>query len=137
MTFTWPQAAPGAVDNAVAAGQEIAVGAGGSALGLLVSASYGPAGGAGRITYTDGSSEIYRLASPDWAGAATPTAVPAVVTSVQNQPANAQATKAAQVFAVRIPLRAGKTVDRVTLPDTGGPVKWVPSLHVFALAVQN
>jgi hypothetical protein len=59
------------------------------------------------------------------------------VTSVQNQPANAQATKAAQVFAVRIPLRAGKTVDRVTLPDTGGPVKWVPSLHVFALAVQN
>jgi hypothetical protein len=137
MTFTWPDVAPGTPDNVVAAGQDITVGATGSTLGLLVSGSYGPAGGVGRITYTDGTSELYRLSTPDWAGAATSTAAEAVVTTVQNQPNNAQTTKAAKVFVLTVQLRADKTVDRVTLPDTGGPVKWLPSMHVFAMAVRN
>jgi hypothetical protein len=35
----------------------------------------------------------------------------------------ANAVTAGQAIAVGIPLQAGKTVDRVTLPNTGGPVK--------------
>ncbi|MFD0521094.1 hypothetical protein [Paractinoplanes durhamensis] len=54
---------------------------------------------------------------------------------MRNQPGNAQAAKAVNVYAVSIALRAGRTVDHIELPDTGGPFKWLPALHVFALSI--
>jgi len=45
---------------------------GSGTLGLLVSASYGPAAGTGTITYTDGSTQSYPLTAPDWWSTAAP-----------------------------------------------------------------
>jgi hypothetical protein len=72
VTFTFPNVAAGVNDNTVAQGQSIALSGTGTSLGFLVSSSFGPALGTGTLTYTDGSTQSYTLASPDWWATAPP-----------------------------------------------------------------
>ncbi|MGH3166972.1 MAG: glycoside hydrolase domain-containing protein, partial [Trebonia sp.] len=69
LTFTWPSATSCTDDNILAAGQTMLVNgtAGASKLGLLESASNGPASGTITINYTDGTSTTEPVTSSDWA----------------------------------------------------------------------
>lgn len=63
LCFTWPTAAAGSNDNAVANGQIITV-SGSGTLGLLISGSQGTATGTGTITYSDGTTQSYTPSPP-------------------------------------------------------------------------
>lgn len=131
LTFTWPSAAgTGSADNTVANGQTIALSGSGSTLGFLVTATYGPAGGTGTVTYSDGSTSSFTLSSPDWFGGSGDVAV---TTAYQNRQGNTRRGGAAYVFFVGVPLQAGKTPTKVRLPLVGGGSAGVPTLHVFAM----
>ena len=65
--LTWPRRVPGGFDNVRAAGQSVRVTGRGDALAFLVTSTGGAAaGGAGSVTYGDGSRSGYRLTAPDW-----------------------------------------------------------------------
>jgi hypothetical protein len=70
VTFTWPNVAPGAPDNILAAGQIINLSgqAGQTTLGLLGSCSNGAAKGTIAIFYADGTSSTGTVSFNDWAG---------------------------------------------------------------------
>jgi hypothetical protein len=72
LTFTWPNVAPGAPDNILAAGQPMLVNrtAGQTTLGLLGSSSNGNSSGTMVIFYTDGTSSAETVSFNDWAGSA-------------------------------------------------------------------
>lgn len=137
VAFTWPASAgTGQPDNAIAAGQLIAVSGAGTTLGFLISTSYGPASGTGTLQYSDGTTQSYTLASPDWfVTGSAPGLDVAVVSSYQNRPGNQRFTGGDAIFFVGVPLAAGKTLTGVRLPSTGtAPVRaGTPTLHVFAL----
>ncbi|GAA4852490.1 hypothetical protein GCM10023221_35340 [Luteimicrobium xylanilyticum] len=135
--YTWPASAVGggSKDNVVANGQRVAVGASGSALGFLVTATYGPASGTGTVHYADGTSQDFTLGSPDWLnGSGTVALKP----SYANRQGNTQYDSPAYVNSVSVPLTAGKKVDYVTLPTvSAAPAANTPTLHVFAMAVKG
>lgn len=132
ITFAWPNAASGQPDNVNAQGQTIDLSGSGAELGILDTATYGPAAGSGLITYTDGTTQSFSLNVPDWYGTA-PTGSNAVITTAyRNRPGNSQDHTAVNVFEQSIPLASGKQVATVTLPDiTSGST----DLHVFALGI--
>ncbi len=74
-TFTWPSAV-GAPDNVIADGQTIDLSGSGTDLGFLGAAGFGTASGTGTITYTDGSTQAFSLAMPDWFNNAAVDGVP-------------------------------------------------------------
>lgn len=139
VTFTWPASAgAGQPDNAIATGQLIAVSAAGTTLGFLISASYGPASGSGTLQYSDGTTQSYTLASPDWfVTGSAPGLDVAVVSSYQNRAGNQRFAGGDAIFFVGVPLAAGKTLTGVRLPSAGtAPVRaGTPTLHVFALGI--
>ncbi|WP_428935765.1 GDSL-type esterase/lipase family protein [Streptomyces sp. ACT015] len=125
--LTWPRVLPGRPDNVRAAGQAVRVGGRGDALGFLVTATGGTdAGGTGTVTYRDGSRSAYRLTAPDWRTG--PAATKAVTLPHVNTPGGRLASPA-RLYAVTVPLRPGREVVSVRLPQA-------PGLHVFALAVR-
>jgi hypothetical protein len=136
VTFSWPSAAAGAPDNTSAGGQYIAVSGSGSVLGILASASWGPVTGTGEIVYTDGTVSSYTITIPDWQSSAIPNGgVVALTAAYQNRQGNTQYDHPSYVFAVTVPLAAGKTAASVQLPDvSAGVTAGRPALHVFALA---
>ncbi|HEY4850494.1 MAG TPA: hypothetical protein VII22_06845 [Streptosporangiaceae bacterium] len=136
VTFSWPSAAAGAPDNTSAGGQYIAVSGSGSVLGILASASWGPVTGTGEIVYTDGTVSSYTITIPDWQSSVVPNGgVVALTAAYQNRQGNTQYNHPSYVFAVTVPLAAGKTAASVQLPDvSAGVTAGRPALHVFALA---
>lgn len=131
VALSWPSTAgSGKPDNTLASGQTIAVTGTGDTLGFLVSASYGPAGGTGKVYYSDGSSQPYTLGSPDWFGGPGDVAV---TTAYQNRQGNQTFQGPAYVYYVGVPLQAGKTPVSVRLPDVGSAADRRPALHVFAM----
>lgn len=140
LSFTWPTTAgTGKFDNAIAVGQTIALSGTGNTLGLLFSASYGPASGTGSVHYTDGTVQPFTVTAADWFVTGQPggDVSVAAVTPYQNRLGNTRFDGPAAVFAEAVPLTAGKTVASVTLPNSGvAPVQaGVASLHVFAMTV--
>jgi hypothetical protein len=134
--FTWPSAASGAPDNVVAGGQAINLSGTGSTLGLLVTATYGPATGTGQILYTDGTAQSFTLTAPDWYAAPPAGSDPAISMTYRNRPGNAQQTHSVTVYYVGVPLTAGKTVATVVLPNVStGVASGAAALHVFAWSV--
>jgi hypothetical protein len=133
--FTWPTATgTGSVDNTAAGGQLIAITGTGTTLGFLVSSSYGPASGAGTITYTDGSTSSYTLTSPDWFNPSG-TNVVAAPTYI-NETGNSQSTQTVGVYYAGVAVTSGKTVASVTLPNVSKAVtSGTAALHVFALSL--
>jgi len=133
ITFTWPGAAAGQSDNVAAAGQTIDMTGSGNELGILDTATYGPAGGVGLITYTDGTTQSFTLTVPDWYGTASAGSNPVIVCAYRNRPGNTQDHTSVNIFEQSVPLTAGKAVAAVTLPDvsdSGGT-----AMHVFALGI--
>ncbi|MFB7343932.1 FG-GAP-like repeat-containing protein [Streptomyces hydrogenans] len=127
-TYTRPDVAPGQPDNIVADGQRVPVSGAGNALGFLVTATGGAVTGSGTVHYSDGSTSTYTLEGVgDWeAGNATAAAV------VLDR--SARGTTPVKLFAVTVPVTAGRTVSSVTLPaaPAGGE-----RLHVFSVAVRS
>ncbi|MEV7670265.1 FG-GAP-like repeat-containing protein [Streptomyces sp. NPDC088752] len=127
-TYTRPDVAPGRPDNIVADGQRVPVSGSGNALGFLVTATGGAVTGSGTVHYGDGSTSAYTLGPVgDWeTGNATAAAV------VLDR--SARGTAPVKLFAVTVPVTAGKTVASVTLPAAPADGK---RLHVFSVAVRS
>ncbi|HEX4722524.1 MAG TPA: hypothetical protein VH333_08420 [Pseudonocardiaceae bacterium] len=134
VTFTFPNVAAGTNDNTVAQGQLITM-SGSGTLGFLVSASFGPATGSGAVTYTDGSTQNYTITAPDWFSTTPPAGGTLAVSSAyQNRQGNTTFAGSGNIFAVTVPLTAGKTVASVALPSGGPLASGTPAVHVFAIA---
>ena len=129
LKFIWPSGRP---DNVIAAGQTIDLHGTGGTLGFLASAGFGPAGGTGTVTYTDGSSQPFTISAPDWTSI-PPDANVAISTPYHNLPAG-PVPAASAIYLVTAPIDPAKTVARVTLPVATGNSP-LSTLHIFAVAV--
>ena len=138
ITYTWPKIATGQLDNIEMAGQTIPAPAGttGGFLGLLGAGTNAPSTGAAgtlTVTYTDGTTSQATVAFSDWtlnAGGSKPLAgeATAITTPYRDEDSGDQDPVTTYVFAVKVPLDAGKQVASLTLPVTSDG-----SSHLFAL----
>jgi hypothetical protein len=136
LSFTWPDAAPGAADNMVAGGQTIALSGSGATLGLLGTGDYGTASGTGTIVYTDGTTQQFALTFSDWwANQASPGGdILATLPYINN--ASGKQTQRVSVYYAGVPLQQGKTLQYVTLPDvSSGVATGTTAMHIFAAAI--
>ncbi|RSD16399.1 DUF5110 domain-containing protein [Amycolatopsis eburnea] len=129
-TLTWPDAGTGKADNAVAAGQTIAVRGAGTKL-VLAATGTGTAKGTVFVQYADGTTSQADVGVPNWCcadpaqyGATTV----ATVLGKNTRTGPAYPTTPYRVFANSVPLTAGKEVVAVTLPSNS-------ALHVFATGI--
>ncbi|NBH08099.1 TIM-barrel domain-containing protein [Amycolatopsis sp. SID8362] len=129
-TLTWPDAGTGQADNAVAAGQTIAVRGTGTKL-VLAATGTGTAKGTVFVQYADGTTSQADVGVPNWCcadpaqyGATTV----ATVLGKNTRTGPAYPTTPYRVFANSVPLTAGKQVVAVTLPSNS-------ALHVFATGI--
>jgi alpha-galactosidase len=138
MQFSWPNVPGGQPDNVVAQGQAFAVSGSGSDLGLLVTATHGPASGTGTINYTDGTAQQFPISVGDWYSAPPSGSDVAIAMTYRNRPNNTQQTHVVSVFLVKVALQPGKTPSSVTVPDiSDSAVSSGPMLHVFGVAIGN
>lgn len=122
-----PDRRPGTPDNVRAAGQNVRVSGRGDALAFLVAGTGGAeVGGAGTVSYADGTHSGYRLTASDWRRGPLGTKV--VALPHVNTPAG-QLAEQARLYVVTVPLAPGRDVASVRLPHA-------PGLHVFALSVR-
>ncbi|MEU8781728.1 SGNH/GDSL hydrolase family protein [Streptomyces sp. NPDC048637] len=126
-----PRTAPGAPDNVVADGQAVAVRGRGGALTFLITGTGGAASGTGTVHYRDGSRSSYELTAPDWRSG--PLSTKAVALPHLNTP-DGPSDGPARLYAVTVPLRAGREVASVVLPTADGAAG---ALHVFAVSVRD
>lgn len=94
--------------------------------------AYCPASGV--ITYSDGTTQQYDLAVPDWIGG--PADLAAIALPHENQASGQISSNHPKIYPFAVPLQAGKTVASVTLPDVGTALGSTAAgaLHVFAMA---
>jgi Concanavalin A-like lectin/glucanases superfamily len=95
--------------------------------------AYCPA--SGTINYTDGTTQQYDLAVPDWISG--PADLAAVDLPHENRSSGGQiSTSHPKIYPFAVPLQAGKTIASVTLPDVGTDLGGsnAGALHVFAMA---
>lgn len=89
----------------------------------------------GSITYGDGTAQPYYLAMPDWVYGSDTLAA---VTLLHRNTPSAQETRSTNIYAFAVPLKAGATVDSVTLPDLADAArKYVPGLHIIGMSVRD
>ncbi|MEU9114368.1 SGNH/GDSL hydrolase family protein [Streptomyces sp. NPDC048483] len=132
--LAWPRTAAGTPDNVVANGQAAVLDGRGDALTFLVAKTGtdgGPAAGTGTVHYRDGSRSAFELTAPDWRSG--PLSTKAVALPHINAPGGQSTEAAARLYAVSVPLRAGREVASVELPRDPGPAA---DLHVFAATVK-
>ncbi|MGH8781398.1 GH92 family glycosyl hydrolase [Paraburkholderia sp.] len=133
---TFPASGAAMLDNAIAVGQTVILRQAqpGSNLVVLGASNNGPSSGTARINYSDGTSSTFTLAFDDWTlngGSKTASADIALTMPYRNTGSGQKDNTKTYVFAVKVPLMAGKTVASVTLPrqvSTG-------EIHVFGMAV--
>ncbi|HEY4454572.1 MAG TPA: beta-N-acetylhexosaminidase [Pseudonocardiaceae bacterium] len=130
LTFRWPTASP---DNVISAGQTVDVHGSGHTLGFLLSGAYGPVGGTGTLTYTDGSTATFTLSAPDWQ-VIPPGANVAVSTAYHNLAGTGKVDRTTDVYYDTVPLNPAKQPAMITLPTTTGPSA-MSALHIFAVAI--
>lgn len=138
LTYTWPDAAACSPDNILADAQTILLpGTGGQrTLGLLGSATTGPAQGTVLIHYSDGSTSRGTVTFGDWAAAPVTGDTAAATMPYRNSGGGTSQQLTVYVFATQIPVDPSKTVVSVTLPEVGDAVApAVPGMHIFALAL--
>jgi len=140
ISYIWPTATSGQLDNLEMAGQTIPMPAGtsGASLGLLGTATNAPTDGSGvsgtvSVTYTDGTSSKATIGFSDWtlnAGNSKPLEgdTTAVTTAYRNTGSGGRDSVKAYVFATKVPLDASKQVASITLPVTGS----TGADHLFA-----
>jgi predicted alpha-1,2-mannosidase len=132
-TFTLPDGTQ-ALDNAIADGQTIQLPQGtvGSNLVILGSAHNGPSSGQAVLTYTDGTTTPFTLAFDDWTlngGTATATGPVVATMTYRNESNGMKDNTANYLFAVEVPIAAGKTVASVSLPAQVSAGR----IHVFGI----
>ncbi|MFF0090800.1 hypothetical protein ACFYSF_12690 [Streptomyces canus] len=89
----------------------------------------------GSITYGDGTAQPYYLTMPDWVYGSDTLAA---VTLLHRNTPSAQETRSTNIYAFAVPLKAGATVDSVTLPDLADAArKYVPGLHIVGMSVRD
>lgn len=140
VTFTWPDVPVGQPDNVVASGQTIAISGTGGTLGLLgaVTNSSGIGiQGTGTITYTDGTTQPFTIGLTNWIDTTSFGGDSLVATTSYFNRTTAGPARSPSLFAASVPLRSGKSVAAVTLPDTSLPTvsKTTTSMHIFAVGV--
>jgi predicted alpha-1,2-mannosidase len=136
--YTWPDVAPGQLDNIEAAGQTIQVSlpAGTTTIGLLGSAANAGSSGASgtlTVTYTDGSTQQIPVAFSDWTLGAGGYQVlssdtVAATTPYRNDTSGGNQAITTYLYATSAALQSGKTVSSITLPNPSGG-----DFHVFAI----
>jgi alpha-L-fucosidase len=131
--YLFPNSASGANDNIAALGQTImfphenywqAY--------LLVSTSWGSANGEIIVHYTDGSTSSGFVNSDDWRVGS-----PGVINLDYRYSPTGIDQGPVHIYAIQIPLDRTKTARSLTLPMTATPSPYTPSLHVFALTLQQ
>lgn len=136
LIFAWPDVPAGQPDNVLANGQTVPLSGSGSTLGVLLTATYGPASGTATITYTDGSTQPVTINAPDWYANPPSGSDPAITMTYRNRSGNTQQIHAINVFYVGVPLQQGKTAQSLTLPTVGGTaLSGTPAMHIFAVAI--
>jgi hypothetical protein len=137
LKFTWPNVASCANDNILAAGQTMLVNgaSGASKLGLLESASNGPAAGPITITYTDGTSTTQTVTSSDWANGPGADETPVATMTYRNAHGGGSQAITMYVYATTVPIDSAKAVASITFPDIGTTIgNSTPAMHIFAVA---
>jgi len=137
LTFTWPNVASCTNDNILAAGQTMLVNgtAGASELGLLESASNGPASGTITINYTDGTSSTEPVTSSDWANGPGPDETAVATMSYRNADGGGSQQITMYVYATTVPIDSSKTVASITFPDIGTTIaNSTPAMHIWAVS---
>jgi beta-glucosidase len=121
----------------IADGQTIDLSGSGTDLGFLGAGGFGTASRTGTITYTDGSTQAFSLAMPDWFNnAAADGDQIATTTTSWNFASSTQTAHPVSVYFASVPLQAGKTVASVTLPTVSTSAgNGVTAMHVFAMAI--
>jgi beta-galactosidase len=145
ITFTWPDVEPGRPDNVVAQGQTILLSGSGTTLGVLGAASPSNVSGSGRVYYTDGTTSSFSITVDNYFNPSVGNDVIATLPYVNDSnPATAgnggkpgQRKHTVYVFYTSAPLKAGKTVQAITLPAGGStPASGrISGMHIFALAI--
>jgi hypothetical protein len=131
--FVWPAAHP---DNIVANGQTVPVTGSGSRLGVIGTSTYGDAAGTAVITYTDGSNQKFTLDLNDWWNNSPTAGGDILATLPQVNTAGGSIVQNASVYALTVPLTAGKTVRSLTLPMiSDGAHSGQTAMHVFAAGI--
>ncbi len=141
VSYTWPDAPSGELDNIEASGQTIplVIPAGAPRLGLLGSATNADetgAVGAVVVHYTDGTQQSITLGFSDWTlGAGDYQPLPGDTTVASMDYRNSTSGKPEKVktyiFATSGTLTAGKTVSSVTLPNPSA------TMHIFAIGTTS
>jgi beta-glucosidase-like glycosyl hydrolase len=137
LSFTWPNVSAGEPDNVVAGGQAISLSGSGGTLGFLGTGDYGTASGTGRVVYSDGSTQSFKLSLADWwANSAVAGSDILATTSYVNGPSG-QLQHHASVYCARVSLEPGKTVRYVILPSdvSQGGAAGHTAMHIFAMAI--
>lgn len=138
LTFTWPDAAPCAPDNILAAGQTMLVNAkaGQTTLGLLGSSTNGSSQGTIVINYTDGTSSTQTVSFNDWAGGPGNGDTAVATMPYRNSTSGASQTLNVYVYATTVPVDSARTVASIVLPNVSSNVGvGVTAMHIFAVGL--
>ena len=143
-TLQWPTVPAGTPDSVLAAGQTISLAGSPTAtqVVLLGASSGSDESGTGTIEYTDGTIQAYTITLDNWfnnpdSASNTTVATAAYIndsTGSGNQGVVGKRNHKARIFAVSIPLQAGKTISSVTLP-TIATLPGVFPTHVFSMGL--
>ncbi|MCX4457854.1 hypothetical protein OOK58_38590 [Streptomyces sp. NBC_01728] len=89
----------------------------------------------GSLTYGDGTAQPYYLTMPDWISGSD--ALAAVTLLHRNTP-SIHETRNTNIYAFAVPLKAGATLNSVTLPDVADAARrYVPGMHIIGMSVRD
>ncbi|MEU1268444.1 CARDB domain-containing protein [Streptomyces sp. NPDC005799] len=132
VTFTWPDTAPGNLDNVVSAGQTVLLSGSGSRLSFLGTSTWGEGRGDGKVVYGDGTEQPFSVAVQDWYGSSSAAAVVVPYRHI----ATGRDDSPVSLFTFGVDLTAGKELRSLVLPKVSdGLQSGVPALHIFAMTV--
>ncbi len=138
LTFTWPDVAPCAPDNILAAGETMRVNGqpGETTLGLLGSSTSGGSQATIVINYTDGTSSAQTLSFNDWAGGPGNGDTAVATMPYRNSASGSSQALTMYVYATTVPVDPAKTVASIVLPEVSNDIGvGVTAMHIFALAL--
>ncbi|MGW2572884.1 beta-glucosidase [Streptomyces sp. NPDC001537] len=132
VSFTWPDTAPGNLDNVVSAGQNVLLSGSGSRLSFLGTSTWGAGRGDGKVVYADGTEQPFSVDVQDWYGASPAAAVVVPYRHI----ATGRDDTPVSLFTFGVDLAAGKELRSLVLPKVSdGLQSGVPALHIFAMTV--
>jgi predicted alpha-1,2-mannosidase len=138
LSFTWPDVAACAPGNILADGQTMLVDGtpGATTLGLIGSASHGPAQGTIVLNYTDGTSSSQSVTFNDWAASPSGGDTAVATMPYRNTGSGTSQTINTYVFATTVSVNPAKTVASITFPDVSNHVtSSADAMHIFAVAL--